>query len=80
VASRGLDFEEVSIIILYDPPSSIIDYSNKIGRTARINKFGKSLLFLFKSEFDFINELEAKGMETNTEINSWLFRFSFKTR
>ncbi len=45
VASRGLDFFEVTHTILYDLPSNVVEYTNRIGRTARIgiitNKFYK---------------------------------------
>lgn len=47
VASRGLDFPDVTNILLFDPPDSYDDYINKVGRTARINKNGMSLLVLF---------------------------------
>lgn len=48
VASRGLDFPDVSSILLFDPPDSFDDYINKVGRTARINRNGLSLLVLFE--------------------------------
>ena len=47
MASRGLDFPDVTNILLFDPPDSYDDYINKVGRTARINKNGMSLLVLF---------------------------------
>ncbi len=37
VASRGLDFNDVTHTILFDVPASTVEYCNRIGRTARIN-------------------------------------------
>ena len=48
VASRGLDFFDVKNIIIFDMPDSITEYAHRIGRTARINKSGRSLLILFE--------------------------------
>lgn len=48
VASRGLDFPDVTNILVFDPPDTYDDYVNKVGRTARINKNGISLMVLFE--------------------------------
>lgn len=62
VASRGLDFEDVRLIIQFDAPSSMTDYVNRMGRTARIGNYGMSLLFLTNSETDYIQMLGEKGI------------------
>ena len=46
VASRGLDFPDLNHIILFDVPQTITDYGNRVGRTARYNSTGVSLLML----------------------------------
>lgn len=46
VASRGLDFKKVEWILQYDLSSSIKDYVNRVGRTARIASSGSSLCFV----------------------------------
>lgn len=51
VASRGLDFPDVSNILVFDPPDTYDDYVNKVGRTARINKHGMSVMVLFEKYF-----------------------------
>jgi len=64
VSSRGLDFPDVSHSILFDPPSSVIDYCNRIGRTARIDKIGVSLIVLNgEKEKKFIDKVEEKGIQ-----------------
>jgi superfamily II DNA/RNA helicase len=46
VASRGLDFKKVEWVVQYDLSSSVKDYVNRVGRTARIATSGSSLLFV----------------------------------
>ncbi|CAD8191871.1 unnamed protein product [Paramecium pentaurelia] len=61
VASRGLDFPDVTNILVFDPPDSYDDYVNKVGRTARINKNGISLMVLFENleSQQFIEEIQS---------------------
>lgn len=60
VGSRGLDFPNVKLIILYDPPDSLAHYSNRVGRTARLTKVGSSLVFLHPSENLFVKVLSKR--------------------
>jgi superfamily II DNA/RNA helicase len=53
VASRGLDFPDLNHIILFDVPPSLADYGNRVGRSARFNSSGVSLLMLHYQESDY---------------------------
>ena len=55
VASRGLDFKDVDWIIHYDINPDIKEYVNRIGRTARIDNTGNSILFLMKNEMKLLD-------------------------
>ena len=55
VASRGLDFQDVEWIIHYDINPDIKEYINRIGRTARIDNTGNSILFLMKNELKLLD-------------------------
>jgi ATP-dependent RNA helicase DDX31/DBP7 len=57
VGCRGLDFKDTNMIILFDVPQDITDYINRIGRTARINQAGNSLLFLNYAEELFAEKI-----------------------
>jgi ATP-dependent RNA helicase RhlE len=46
VASRGLDIDNVSHVINYDPPATYNDYIHRIGRTGRADKTGVALTFV----------------------------------
>jgi Superfamily II DNA and RNA helicases len=61
VASRGLDFDDVKLIIQLDAPPTITDYVNRMGRTARIGHYGLSLLFLTESEKDYVKKLKENS-------------------
>ena len=46
VASRGLDINDIGIVINYDMPLNIEDYVHRIGRTGRAGKKGVSYSFM----------------------------------
>lgn len=46
IASRGLDFDDVTHVINYDLPETYEDYVHRIGRTGRNNKKGIALSFV----------------------------------
>lgn len=59
VAARGLDIPAVDFIVQFDPPDSATDYIHRVGRTARANTKGRSLMFLLPSEMGFLTHLKA---------------------
>ncbi|GKZ73310.1 ATP-dependent RNA helicase dbp7 [Aspergillus niger] len=46
VASRGLDLPNVDLVVEYDPAFSAEDHLHRIGRTARLGRDGRALIFL----------------------------------
>mmetsp|Transcript_102363 Transcript_102363/g.330241 ORF Transcript_102363/g.330241 Transcript_102363/m.330241 type:complete len:640 (+) Transcript_102363:34-1953(+) len=46
VAARGLDIENVSLVVNYDFPKDIDTYIHRIGRTGRIGNEGKAISYL----------------------------------
>jgi ATP-dependent RNA helicase DDX31/DBP7 len=46
VASRGLDLPNVDLVVEYDPAFSSDDHTHRIGRTARVGRDGRALVFL----------------------------------
>ncbi|WP_404444866.1 DEAD/DEAH box helicase [Sutcliffiella horikoshii] len=58
VASRGIDIEDISLVINYDIPSDKERYVHRIGRTARAGKSGKAITFGTERESNHLMEIE----------------------
>lgn len=64
IAARGLDFPGVDWVVQLDAPEDADTYIHRVGRTARYESHGKSLLFLLPSEEEGMNAaLAKKGVE-----------------
>ena len=66
VAARGLDIPNVDWIIQFDPPTDVKEYIHRVGRTCRgAEGQGKALLFLLKSEINFLKYLRQARVLLN---------------
>ncbi|KAH3676372.1 hypothetical protein WICMUC_002003 [Wickerhamomyces mucosus] len=69
VAARGIDIDDVDLIIQLDPPTDPDSFLHRCGRTGRAGRFGEAITFLNEGrEEDYINFLEVKDVEIN-ELN-----------
>ncbi|USN55343.1 MAG: C-terminal helicase domain-containing protein [Candidatus Peribacteria bacterium] len=50
VAARGLNMNDVNLVINYDVPNDPESYVHRIGRTARAGKSGNALMFVTKED------------------------------
>ena len=60
VAARGLDFPDVHWVVQLDSPEDANTYIHRAGRTARLDKSGRSLLVLMPNEKDHVLKRLAK--------------------
>lgn len=61
VSSRGLDFNKgVDWVVQVDCPDDVAGYIHRVGRTARYDSAGKSVLFLLPSEMKMLERLQEK--------------------
>jgi len=58
VAARGLDINNIELVVNYNLPDNSEDYVHRIGRTARAGKSGKAITFATSSEFREIKKIE----------------------
>ncbi|MCM1065463.1 MAG: DEAD/DEAH box helicase [Eubacterium sp.] len=58
VAARGIDVDNVEVVINYDIPQDNEYYVHRIGRTGRAGKTGRSFTFVTNREFHRIREIE----------------------
>lgn len=58
VASRGLDFPQVDLIVQCNPPKDIDTYIHRAGRTGRAGKEGICITFYTKREAGLIERIQ----------------------
>ena len=58
VAARGLDVDRISLVINYDIPGDSEAYIHRIGRTGRVGRYGKAILFATPRERHFMKSIE----------------------
>lgn len=59
VAARGLDIDDIALVVNYDLPENTASYIHRIGRTARIEKMGKAI--------SLVDDYETKYLTTILE-------------
>ncbi|HCC08019.1 MAG TPA: RNA helicase [Clostridiales bacterium] len=69
VASRGIDIEDISLVINYDVPQDCENYVHRIGRTGRANKAGRAITFVTQREEKYLDDIhEYIGKEIPLKV------------
>jgi superfamily II DNA/RNA helicase len=66
ILSRGIDIEDIGLVINYDVPSDAEDYIHRIGRTARAEASGEAVTFISEKDqrkFAMIEKLMDRVVE-----------------
>ena len=58
VAARGLDIEQIGLVINFDIPNDPESYVHRIGRTGRAGRTGKAILFVTPRETRMLRDIE----------------------
>ncbi|MFA5174973.1 MAG: DEAD/DEAH box helicase [Patescibacteria group bacterium] len=58
IASRGIDVNDISLVINYDLPDNPEDYVHRIGRTGRAGKSGKAVSFVAPNQRGEVKQIE----------------------
>ena len=58
VASRGLNLNDIDLVVNFDMPQDPEDYVHRVGRTARAGRSGKAIMFVTPSEDRKLKQLE----------------------
>ena len=69
VASRGLNLNDIDLVINYDTPQDPESYIHRIGRTARNGQEGKAITFVSDSEEKSLASIEKRNKLTIKEID-----------
>ena len=59
LAARGLDINDISLVINYELPLHASEYIHRIGRTGRFNKQGKAITLLSKADKTLWKEIKT---------------------
>ncbi|ABR49874.1 DEAD/DEAH box helicase domain protein [Alkaliphilus metalliredigens QYMF] len=57
VAARGIDIDNISLVINYDIPQDKESYVHRIGRTGRISREGRAITFVTQYEDKFLKDI-----------------------
>ncbi|KJS82229.1 MAG: RNA helicase [Peptococcaceae bacterium BICA1-8] len=58
VAARGIDIDNISLVINYDIPQDVESYVHRIGRTGRLSREGRAITFVTQNEGKFLNDIQ----------------------
>ena len=58
ILSRGIDIEDIELVINYDVPGDAEDYIHRIGRTARANTTGAAITFISEQDQQKFSRIE----------------------
>jgi ATP-dependent RNA helicase RhlE len=58
VLSRGIDIENISLVINFDVPGDAEDYVHRVGRTARAESKGEAITFITTEDMKRFNDIE----------------------
>nr|WP_314698630.1 DEAD/DEAH box helicase [uncultured Prevotella sp.] len=59
IVSRGIDIDDIAMVINYDVPHDAEDYVHRIGRTARADRDGKAITFVNEEDIYFFQQIET---------------------
>jgi len=79
VAARGLDFPDINLVVNYDFPGQMADYTHRIGRTGRIGSIGKAISYFNRSNMGVSHKLKEYLKKHKQTIPHWLM-FSGRRR
>ena len=59
IVSRGIDIDDITMVINYDVPHDAEDYVHRIGRTARADRDGKAITFVSADDIYYFKQIES---------------------
>jgi ATP-dependent RNA helicase DeaD len=72
VAARGLDVDNVDMVINYSMPNDVENYVHRIGRTGRAGKTGKAITFVSPREIHILRDIikRTRAVVTQAQLPS----------
>jgi superfamily II DNA/RNA helicase len=57
VAARGIDLDDIGLVVNYDPPDEADAYTHRVGRTARAGRTGRAVTLVAPDQADAMARL-----------------------
>mgnify|MGYP003480981026 FL=1 len=58
IVARGIDIDDIALVINYDVPHDTEDYVHRIGRTARADRDGVAITFVSEEDIFYFQQIE----------------------
>lgn len=58
IVSRGIDIDDIQLVVNYDVPHDAEDYIHRIGRTARANRDGEAITLVTSKDWAYLQRIE----------------------
>uniref|UniRef100_A0A914HXD5 RNA helicase n=1 Tax=Globodera rostochiensis TaxID=31243 RepID=A0A914HXD5_GLORO len=71
---RGVDFQEVNLVINFDLPTSIVSYIHRIGRTGRAGRIGRAITLFTESDLPIIRPIATVIRQAGFPVPEYLLR------
>ena len=68
VAGRGIDVKNIDLVVNYELPFAIENYTHRIGRTGRAGRAGTAVAFLTAEDADIMYDLKALLKSSNNAV------------
>ncbi|WP_373731580.1 DEAD/DEAH box helicase [Bacteroides heparinolyticus] len=59
IVARGIDIDDITMVINYDVPHDVEDYVHRIGRTARADRDGAAITFVNQEDIYYFQQIES---------------------
>ncbi|XP_015373964.1 PREDICTED: probable ATP-dependent RNA helicase DDX43 [Diuraphis noxia] len=82
VASRGIDINDITVVINYDFTKDIEEYVHRVGRTGRAGKTGLAITLMTRKDWgkakELVEVMEKSGQDVPPELQEMASRFEAK--
>ena len=59
IVARGIDIDDINLVINYDVPRDVEDYVHRIGRTARAQRDGRAITLINEQDIKYFRKIES---------------------
>jgi ATP-dependent RNA helicase RhlE len=60
VASRGIDLDDIGLVVNFDPPDDHDTYTHRVGRTARAGRTGRAITMVLPDQLDEVGRMAKR--------------------